>query len=306
MKILITGVAGFIGQNLAPLLKKKGHYVIGLDIYSDIQSEISEYIDEYRQYDLLSRGKLEQIVKGIDYVVHLAGEASVNADKKQLKLKNELATSYLVEALAKNENQKIIFLSSEKVNKKKHLYAESKKRAENKIIFSSSNSGLKYTILRCAAIYGKGMKSNLMRWLEKVELGSIRMMPPTNSEISMIGLNDLCQIISGCIDNIATDNKTYLVTDGHSYMISEIESVVRNIHPVNKNKKTYPKVFIYLGSKIGDIFQSVGIKFPLNSGVYHMFFNNKVKHDPSIYNDLGLYPNQNFLEELPALLTEKI
>ena len=31
MKILITGVAGFIGFRLAEKLLKKGHFVIGLD-----------------------------------------------------------------------------------------------------------------------------------------------------------------------------------------------------------------------------------------------------------------------------------
>ena len=303
MKILITGVAGFIGRNLVPLLKKNGHYVIGLDIYTEIKSELYEVLDDYRQYDLLIRGDISDVVNNLDYVVHLAGEASVNANKNQLKTKNELATAYLVEALAKNKNQKIIFLSSAKVSSQNKYYAKSKKRSENKIIFSSINSDLKYTILRCAVIYGKGMKSNLMRWLKNVQIGSIRKIPPNNSEISMIGISDLCQIISGCIGNFATDNKTYLVTDGHSYRINEIETVVRNINPDNINK-IYPKLIIYIAAKIGDILQIIGVKFPLNSGAYYMFFKNKVKHDSRIYNDLGIQPTQNFLEEIPALLAE--
>lgn len=287
------------------MLKNKGHYIIGLDIYAEIDSELQKSLDEYRQHNLLIREGIEQIVTDIDCVVHLAGEASVNANKKLLKLKNELATSYLVEALAKNKSQKIIFISSDKVGKQKQIYADSKKKAEIKIIIGSSNSDFKYTILRCATIYGNGMKSNLLRWIKKVEVGSIRKIPPTNSAISMIGLNDLCQVISSCIDNIATNNKTYLVTDGHSYRINDIESTVRNINSVkNKNIKSYPKFMMYIGSKIGDIFQIVGIKFPIYSGAYHMFFSNKSKHDPGIYDDLGIYPNQNFLEELPALLAE--
>lgn len=304
MKIIITGVTGFVGQNLTPLLKKKGYFIIGMDISGAIHPEISNFLDEYRQINLLNREEIANKLNDANCVIHLAGEASVNAKKNQLKLKNELITANLVEALNKKDNQKIIFLSSNKINKNNYSYSKSKIKAENKILINSNNSDLKYTILRCSTIYGKGMKSNLMRWLEKVKMGSIHLLPSSDSEISMIGIDDLCQIIIGCIENIATDNKTYLVTDGINYKINDIESAARNYCGTNKSKKIMPKWFIYIGSKIGDIIQLAGINFPINSNAFHMFFNNKAKHNPGIYNDLGMKPKQNFLVELQSILTE--
>ena len=37
MKVLITGVAGFLGSHLAETLSKLGHQIIGVDKPSDIQ-----------------------------------------------------------------------------------------------------------------------------------------------------------------------------------------------------------------------------------------------------------------------------
>jgi len=304
VKILITGVSGFIGQNLAPLLKEQDHSVIGMDILNKIQNDLLSVLDEYRQHDLLIQKGIENKIADVECIIHLAGEASVTANKNQIKLKNEVATSNLLEALKNTKIRKILFLSSEKVNLRNHSYAESKYNAEQKIINCSADSDLSYTILRCAAIYGQGMKSNLVRWLEKVKIDSIYSIPPSNSEVSLIGISDLCNIISRCIDNGSTDNKVYLVTDGQTYKINEIEKATRDIFSDSNKTKYYPKWFVYIGAKVGDILNLLGLKFPLNSSAYHMFFHNKVEHDTSIYNDIGIQPTQNFLEELPVLLSE--
>ena len=59
MKILITGYHGFVGQNLIPFLKEKGHVIYGLGRSGD-----------YLWEDLESN-KLPEV----DAIIHLAGKA---------------------------------------------------------------------------------------------------------------------------------------------------------------------------------------------------------------------------------------
>jgi UDP-glucose 4-epimerase len=77
MKILITGVAGFIGSNLAQGLLEKGHEVIGLDNLSQgFLLNLNEFKDDGRftffQEDIRNEEGVDQAMKGCDVVVHLA------------------------------------------------------------------------------------------------------------------------------------------------------------------------------------------------------------------------------------------
>ena len=59
MKILITGYHGFVGQNLIPYLKEKGHVVYGLG----------------RSGDYLWKDLEENKLPDVDAIIHLAGKA---------------------------------------------------------------------------------------------------------------------------------------------------------------------------------------------------------------------------------------
>ena len=76
-KVLVTGVAGFLGSNLLGKLLAEGHTVIGLDNLSMGRREnIAEYLDdsqfEFLQCDITSADVFASLDGSIDYVVHLA------------------------------------------------------------------------------------------------------------------------------------------------------------------------------------------------------------------------------------------
>src|SRR5438105_3340971 len=77
---LITGIAGFIGSNLAHALVERGEKVRGIDnlMTGDRQNlaEIADKVD-FRQADILDANALRECCRGVDYILHQAALASV-------------------------------------------------------------------------------------------------------------------------------------------------------------------------------------------------------------------------------------
>lgn len=71
MKILITGAAGFIGHHLANYLKKKGHYVRGID-WKDCEYQTN--FNEFIRGDLRDKKTAQKAMGAIDEVYHLAAD----------------------------------------------------------------------------------------------------------------------------------------------------------------------------------------------------------------------------------------
>ena len=82
MKILITGVAGFIGSNLNDFLLNKGHKVIGVDNFSTGKDLFLSKAIKSKNFclirsDICNLDINDTRFKGIDVIVHLAANADV-------------------------------------------------------------------------------------------------------------------------------------------------------------------------------------------------------------------------------------
>jgi UDP-glucose 4-epimerase len=76
-KVLVTGVAGFIGSNLADRLIKEGYQVIGVDdlsagILDQVPGEVEFYKSDIRSPNIT------ELFKGVDVVFHLAAKNCVS------------------------------------------------------------------------------------------------------------------------------------------------------------------------------------------------------------------------------------
>src|SRR5689334_22285449 len=77
---LITGVAGFIGSNLARVLMERGERVRGIDNFATGRPEnIAALRDrmDFRELDILDLDGLRKACQGIDYIMHEAAIPSV-------------------------------------------------------------------------------------------------------------------------------------------------------------------------------------------------------------------------------------
>ena len=88
MKVVVTGVAGFIGSQLAERLVADGHEVVGLDCFTDYYPRAAKERNLARLRDSagfqlveqrLQDADLKALLDGAAHVYHLAAQAGVRA-----------------------------------------------------------------------------------------------------------------------------------------------------------------------------------------------------------------------------------
>lgn len=128
MRILVTGVAGFIGSHLAEKLLGAGHEVVGVDCFTDYyprkikESNLVKLLDNksfvFHEDDLL-RMDLSALLKDSDVVFHEAAQAGVRASwGSSFKIyteNNVRATQCLLEAAIEVNLKKFIYASSSSI-----------------------------------------------------------------------------------------------------------------------------------------------------------------------------------------------
>lgn len=186
-KILISGASGFVGGHLIEALKKSNkdqivalfHESIPIDSFS-IESSTVQWVQKDIVVD-----ELEDVLKGIDLVFHLAGYSSVleNEDTVgQLNAINVLGTRRIAAAALRQRVSHLIFVSSIAAGESSNdvvinefngvpvsAYGKSKKEAET-ALFEIANWGLPITILRPTALFGEnhlGSVYELVRLIKK-------------------------------------------------------------------------------------------------------------------------------------------
>ena len=188
MKILITGVAGFIGSHLAERLILAGHQVTGIDCFTDFYAR---WIKEKNLASLLPQptftfieadlNKLELIplLQDIDIVFHFSAQAGVRSSWGQsfddYLQHNIAATQKLLEAAKKSSLKKIIYASSSSVyGACQELpmretspcwpyspYGVTKLAAEHLCLLYFKNYGLPCLSLRFFTVYGPRQRPDM-------------------------------------------------------------------------------------------------------------------------------------------------
>jgi UDP-glucose 4-epimerase len=119
-KCFITGVAGFIGSNLADRLLEDGFSVVGYDNYSTgFKANLDRAVQctgfEIVEGDMLDLSALTDSMSGCDFVFHLAANADVRFGtehpSKDLE-QNTIATFNVLEAMRANGIREIGFSST--------------------------------------------------------------------------------------------------------------------------------------------------------------------------------------------------
>ncbi len=171
MKILVTGITGFIGQHLAQeLLKHKNYELVGT--FRDREKAVmyEKQGIEMRQVDLLKPDSLKDITKDVEVVVHLAGLMRFHDPWDLLYTHNVKATQVILADALQHDVQHFIYSSSTEAigpvtsipgdetspYNPTYDYGKTKQLAEQWLKEQQHASNFPLTILRSTGVYGPG------------------------------------------------------------------------------------------------------------------------------------------------------
>jgi len=176
MKILVTGVAGFIGFHLAKKLIEQGHEIVGIDNINDYydtnlkKSRLSILESENFEFNELDINQVSSLNKNFDLIINLAAQAGVRVpEEKKANYQHSNVDGFkkVVDYCIEYSIEKLIYASSSSVYddsssqsfsendtdlKPKSLYGETK--LFNEEYLEKLNSRINCIGLRFFSVYG--------------------------------------------------------------------------------------------------------------------------------------------------------
>jgi len=223
MRYLVTGAAGFIGNNLVKLLLNNGHDVVGMDNFVSGQKVNITALQNYNNFkfiekDICDKKALENVKISCDVIIHLAADVSVQRsviDPANCIEQNVIGTIN-VASMAKSWDAKVfIFASScavygnqnglcsenNSVTGQQSTYGVSKLSCEQ-ILPLILNNDCKYYALRFFNIFGPHQMLDsdygavIPNWINNILDGNpIKIYGSGKQTRDFVFVKDLCKII---------------------------------------------------------------------------------------------------------------
>jgi UDP-glucose 4-epimerase len=156
MKIMITGVAGFIGANLAERLLRGDHRAIGIDnLAYGLRSNIPEGVD-FHQLDIREK-EMYPLFVGTDAVFHFAAKnciADCQADPVETADINVRGTVNVFEAARLGGVRKVIYAESSAIYEGAKTYPTPETAEAPESFYAVSKMASKYFAEAYARFYG--------------------------------------------------------------------------------------------------------------------------------------------------------
>jgi nucleoside-diphosphate-sugar epimerase len=199
-KIVITGAAGLVGQNLLVELKAQGYRrLVAIDKHAHNLRTLHELHPDVEtiEADLAEAGAWEQAFRDVGCVVQL--HAQITGKYSDLFVRNNIeATRHVLAACKQHQAPYLVHISSSVVNSVADDDYTRTKRAQEDLVV---NSGLRHCILRPTLMFGWFDPKHLgwlSRFMEKTPIFPI----PGNGRFMRQPLyeRDFCRCIAKCMD----------------------------------------------------------------------------------------------------------
>lgn len=273
-KVLITGVAGFIGSHLADKLRSLGSEVVGLDDFSNGYMENLSTLKkdagfELVRGDILNIKDLSKACKGVDSVVHMAAQSSVPRSTENPVRDFELNVQGTLNVLECTRNADIgtvIFASSSTVYGNAALptpedhplrpisnYGASKAAAEAYCCSYSSLYGLKTASLRYFNIFGpRSRKGVMFDFLQKLQKDNRRLevLGTGNQMKDYLYIDDAVDATLLVAEKGKLEGEAYNVGSGESYSVKELVNKLLRLLGLSEVTKPFYKGSL---SWLGDV-----------------------------------------------------
>ena len=299
MKILITGVHGFVGSNLVKVLAKE-HTIYGLDIINPTKEGVRYTFS----WDYLDK---EDGIPEVDAIVHLAGKAhdtkNQAAAETYFKINRDLTIKIFDYFCAHPNIKKFVFFSTAKAAADRvdgvltedvipspvGPYGESKIAAERYILDKLETWNLKpetpakqVYIFRPCMIHGPGNKGNLNLLYNVVKKGIPWPLGAFENRRTFTSVENICFAVNGVLTK-DVESGIYNMGDDDALSTNElIEEICKSL-----GKKAHiwklPKGLMNGVAKIGGV-----LHLPLDSERLRKLTENYVSSNDKIKRALGV------------------
>jgi nucleoside-diphosphate-sugar epimerase len=130
-------------------------------------------------------------------------------------------------------------------------YAKSKLEAEKVLWEISAITGLEVVIVRLPLVYGYGAKGNLVRLINLVNSGIPLPLSLVRNKRSMIGIDNIIDLLIRCIDHPEANGKTFLASDGEDLSTPELIKLIAS--SIGRKANLFP-LPIFILKSLGSIF----------------------------------------------------
>lgn len=233
---LVTGATGFIGRHLCQKLSGESASVLALSRGGGSLPDgtVTQALDLSRELPAIEQ------LRGVDAVFHLAGIAHQRAAPEDYDDLNHRAVAALARRAEQAGVRCFIYLSSVRamgpakgpgprnegeLSPPDSPYGQSKWQAECDLVREFSSSDMGVYILRPPLVYGSGVGGNLETLRRAMAYGMPR--PPAEGARSMIGVQDLADLMCALAAAPRPGVHTWIVSDGERYTLRDIYDALR-------------------------------------------------------------------------------
>lgn len=237
-KVLLTGATGFIGGAvLARLLSEDCPVAVAVRRVNALPGSkaIKIVVPDF--------GDLPALLDGYDVVIHAAARAhimheSIEDPLSEYRRVNVEGTLNLARRAVAAGVKRFIFISSIKVNGEctaegrafaanaepapEDIYGLSKLEAEQGLLSLVTEAGMEIVVIRPPIVYGPGVKGNFASIIKLLEKGFPLPLGAIHNKRSLVGIDNLVDLIVRCIDHPAAANQVFLAGDGEDLSTTEL------------------------------------------------------------------------------------
>ena len=234
-KVFVTGGSGFVGQNLIPLLVKKGYLVNALARSKTAIEKVEKLGAIAIKGDLDNRVAITDGVREAETVFHLAASVDFFASEKTLYDLHVKSTELLLEESKRSGVTNFVYLGAASVimNGKSIKNADEgfvsdnlidgysrTKLAAEKLVLQANTANFKTISIRPPLIWGKGDPNILPAIITAIKKGQMQFIGDGLHKIVTCNVKNVCDaLLLG--EQGGQGGQSYFITDGENVVFKD-------------------------------------------------------------------------------------
>lgn len=233
-KIFVTGITGTLGRQLLPLLMRDRNEITALVRPGETDTAVEGV--RYSAGDIRDPRSYQDHIKRGCTVLHMAAITHSNSAELYHSVNAE-ATESLIGVCQSNKAARFIFISTRAIAPDGGAYSRSKISAERAVV----HSGLDWTILRIAEVYGCGSKRGVDALIRSI--GTMPIIPVIGNggyQLAPVHIDDVVSAIADVLRSVRPSKRIYNISGPESVTYSELIDIICRCKKVKRIKLYIP------------------------------------------------------------------